>query len=318
MDKRIIFSGSRARAGQAFTLIELLVSTAVFCLMVVVLVAMVSQAGNIWRRGESQNQRRSAGRVLLQNISRELQQAALPVDLPFNSGTNAPANLQFIANVSANPSNGTVIPTAYLNPHAIFWQAPIAQNSSQGDLASVGYFVKWDTASTPVKAQLCRYYAQPASTGSYQIYQQSGGSPANWLANIATVAPASSTNLQGWFADDVIAFWVRCLDKNGQPIKQTASGQVLNSGFGFDSRQGFKDSAGNIHLGPALPAAVEIAMVTLDHATAGRLTSAIQVTPVSPDTFHADIAAFVSNLAPNIKTGVQVFSTTVFLQGYQP
>lgn len=312
-------SVNRVSDREAFTLLELLVAMAVFAFIVVTMVGLVSQASNIWRSGEGQNQRRSTGRALLQYISRELQQAVLPVDLPTRSSTLDPANLQFIASVAANPANSTVIPNYALSPHAIFWQAPIAKNTSAGDLACVGYFIKWDTTNGRAKAQLCRYFVDPSATNDYLIYQMDGTAAANWLANIPTVAPASSANLQGWFANDVVALWMRCLDSYGQPITQTAAGTTLNGGFGFDSRQGFIDSSGAVHVAPALPAAVEIALVTLDQATAAKLTGAVTATPTSPANFHQDISNFMNNVLPaNVRAGAQIFFTTVYLQNYRP
>ncbi len=313
--KARIFGACRGWRG--FTLIELLVAMTIFSLIVITMVTLVSQTSNIWRSGEGQNQRRSSGRAMLQYIAREMQQAALPVSLPVNSGTLAPANLQFLASVE-NPTNATYIPAEALMPHAVFWQAPIAKDTSAGDLASVGYFVKWITNNNRPRAQLCRYFVDPSSP-NYLVYQRNGVKPANWLANISTVAPATTNNLQGWFADDVIALWVRCLDAYGQPITTTATGASMNRGFGFDSRQGYTDSAGVVHAAPALPEAVEIAMVTLDQATARKLSAPVYApSTISPKNFHRDIDAFVSQTLPtNVRAGAQVFSTTVYLQNSQ-
>jgi hypothetical protein len=305
------------RGSSAFTILELLTAMAIFAFMVVALVGITGQAGNIWKDGEGQNQRRANGRALLQNIGREMQQATLPV--PSRLGSSASqANLQFIANVSDNANNNTEIPTDVLNPHGVFWQAPIARDTSAGDLALVGYFVKWDTSGDTPKAQLCRYFVNPSNSVDYLIYKDSGGIPVNWLSNIGTVAPSTTTDLSGWFADHVIAFWVRCLDEYGQPITQTADGTLLQNGYGFDSRQGYRDSQGRVHLAPALPAAVDLAMVTLDQQTAARLKNALPASVGSPANFQQDISRFVSGLPDEIRKGAQVFSTRVNLQNYRP
>ena len=304
---------------RAFTILELLTAMAIFCFMVVALVNITGQAGDIWKKGEGQNQRRSNGRALLQNIAKELQLAVLPVDAPLSkTSPGTAANLQFVANMSSNPANNTMVPTSLLNPHAVFWQAPIARDLTAGDLACVGYFVKWDTSGDRPKAQLCRYFVNPSDMVNYLIYNQSGGVAVNWLSNISSVAPSTSTNLQGWFADNVIGFWVRCLDDQGEPIKRTAGGTELTGGYGFDSRQGYIDSEGRMHPAPALPAAVDIAIVTLDQQTASRLTSPLSIPAGSPETFQQDITDFVSSLPPQIKPGAQIFSTRVYLQNYRP
>ncbi len=310
---------SKARWVGAFTILELLTAMAIFCLMGVALVSIAGQAGNIWKTGEGQNQRRANGRALLQNIARELQQAALPVGLPARQGATAnQANLQLLANISTNPSNNTEIPPALLNPHGIFWQAPIARSTSSGDLACVGYFVKWDTSGATPKAQLCRYFVDPSDTANYLVYEQNGTVPVNWLSNIGTVAPSTASDLQGWFADHVIAFWVRCLDEYGQPITRAADGSSLGNGYGFDSRQGYRDSQGKMHPAPALPAAIDLAMVTLDQQTASHLKAPITASVGTPDTFPQNIANFVNQLPDEIKKGAQVFSTRVHLQNFRP
>lgn len=291
---------------------------AIFCFMVVALVSITGQAGDIWKRGEGQNQRRANGRALLQNIAKEMQQAMLPVNAPVRQGSTTAANLQFVANLPINAANSTVIPSNFLNPQAVFWQAPIAKNTTAGDLACIGYFVKWDTSGSAPKAQLCRYFVNPSDTTNYLIYRESGGVAVNWLSNIGTVAPSTATNLQGWFADNVIALWVRCLDAQGQPITRTAAGSELAGGYGFDSRQGFTDSLGKVHPAPALPASVDVAIVTLDQRTASHLRSPLSAAVGRPIDFQKDIANFVNNLPSDIKTGAQVFSTRVYLQNYRP
>lgn len=298
----------------AFTLVEILVAMAIFGLMVAFLLNLTGQASNLWQTGEGQVQRRASGRALLQYIAREIQIAALPVRQPAHVGTGVSerANLQLIANISENNANATQIPQKYLNPHGVFWQAPIAKNNSRGNLACIGYFVKWDEANA--KSQLCRYFVDPSDISEYKIYQNNSGTAVNWLSNIDTVAPASESNLQGWFADHVIGLWVRCLDAQGEPITQNAAGDTLESGYGFDSRQGYIDSLGRTHSAPALPAAVEIAIVILDSRTAKRLTQPVHGTSVSPSSFHADIARFVDSLPEPVRKGAQTFSTRVKLQ----
>lgn len=310
---------SKMNSVRGFTLIELLTAMAIFAFMVVALVVITSQTGNIWKSGEGQNQRRANGRALLQNIASELQQAAIPVAVPSRqAGTSSPANLQFIANLATNTDNNTQIPSSLLNPHGLFWQAPIARDTSAGDLACIGYFVKWETSGTKAKAQLCRYFVDPANSANYLIYQLSGAAPVNWLSNISTVAPSTASDLQGWFADHVIAFWVRCLDEYGQPITQTATGLTLANGYGFDSRQGYIDSRGKAHPAPALPAAVDLAMVTLDQHTASLLQSPLPITTGTPASFQQDIDSFVAALPGELRQGTQVFSTRVNLQNYRP
>jgi hypothetical protein len=81
-------------------------------------------------------------------MARELQVARQPVPMP--SATNA-ANLQMVASLK---NATTKVPAGNLYPHALFWQAPVAKNTSMGNIASVGYFIRWDTTSQPGRAKL--------------------------------------------------------------------------------------------------------------------------------------------------------------------
>ena len=312
----------RRRSQRAFSLVEVMVATAILGLIVTVLAALISKASQLWILTEAQNQRRSTGRALLQFIARDLETSVIPASYPAISSSGG--NLQFIT------SSTNAIPSSLLNPHAVFFQAPVASDRSRGDLAEIGYFIRWDTQSQPgtAKAQLCRLEIDPSDTQNYNIYSTNAdGTPATWLSStiIDQVAPATAAkNYQGWFADNVIALWIRCLDSQGQPILQTASGVTLNGGYGFDSRQGYiAPSSGTAQHAPALPASVEIALVTVDVDTAKRITTPIAASPGSPQDFDKDqsatgsLAHFVATLPTGIKPGVQVFSTRIYLKNSQ-
>ena len=267
---------------------------------------------------------------MLQFMVRDLELAAIQSSYP--SATNS-ANLQFVANLPTNPSNNTTIPADLLNPHAAFWQAPVANDKTRGDLAEVGYFVRWDTSQADVaKATLCRFFAQPGST-NYLIYDSVGGAAVNWLApgTIGSVAPATkSKNFKGWFADNVIALWIRCLDSNGDPILANSQGTSFGNGYGFDSRQGYRytNTATTVVTKrvPALPTAVDIALVTVDPRTAAKITptvaasiQALYASINTPDNFGRDksvpgsVAFFMDKLPEQIKSGAQVFTTRAYL-----
>ena len=316
---------------RGFTLLEVLVATAILSLMVVVLAGLASQAGKIWGNVNAQGQRRSTGRAMLQFIVRDLEMAA--AQPPFPSSTNA-ANLQFIANVSTNANNATCIPAGLLNPHAAFWQAPVGNNKTKGDIAEIGYFVRWDTNQPSVpRATLCRFLVEPGNT-NFVIYNSASGTATNWLdpAILSAVAPATKEmSYKGWFAENVIALWIRCLDVNGNAITANASGTAVNNGYGFDSRQGYRytNSASLLitQRPPALPAAVDVALVTVDPRTASKITPEIQAsiqalcaTANAPANFWGgksvpgSVAYFMDQLPTQIKPGTQVFTTRAYLK----
>ena len=314
-------NSSHRRKG-AFSLIEILVSISILVLIVSILSALSLETSQIWMLSKAQNERRATGRALLQIIARDLEMAVVPGSYP--SGNATGANLQFVANDAAT------IPSSLLNPHAAFWQAPVAADRSRGELAEIGYFVRWDTQSQPglAKAQLCRLEIDPTDTANYQIYStNTDGTPASWLSlsTINQVAPATAaTDYKGWFADNVIAIWIRCLDSQGKPIVQTAANVTLNSGYGFDSRQGYLNPSTSLaQSGPAFPASIDLALVTVDSHTARLITAPIVASPGSPANFGKDastpgsLANFMATLPNNIKPGAQFFSTRIYLKSSQ-
>jgi hypothetical protein len=263
-------------------------------------------------------------------MTRELEAATLQAPFPtFPIPANTP-NLQFIANLPSNTVNATVIPGNCLNPHGLFWQAPVASHTSRGNMAEIGYFVRWDTSQPgSARATLCRFQVDPADASgnknaNYNLYDLNSttGQPANWLVPIPTVAPAVAPSYQGWFADNVIALWVRCLDSQNQPITENAAGTQLNFGYGFDSRQGYTDSQGLIHPAPALPYAVEIAIVAVDSRTALKIQTPLVAVTTTPGDFDkgsgtsGSVAYFMNNLPATIKPGAELFTTQIILRNY--
>jgi len=301
----------------AFTLVEMLVAMTILAFIVTILALTASQASRIWRAAEAGNQRRATGRALLQFMARDLEMARVRAPYPGEEG----ANLQFVI---SDPGR---IGAGLLNPHAGFWQAPVAMDRSRGEMAEVGYFVRWDTTSEPgtARARLCRLLVDPAETALYRIYSSDAdGVPAQWPDEtiLDTIASADATDeYRGWFADDVIALWLRCLDRNGAPIVRTAAGDAIGGGWGFDSRKGYTlGGTGGTRAAPALPASVEIVLVSVDARTARRITAPVVAAPGSPADFWKDettpgsLAHFLAGLPEAIKPGVQVFTTRVDLR----
>ncbi len=304
---------------RAFTILEVLVATAVLCIMVVLLASITGHVSKVWQQVAANNQQRSAARVLLHYMARELQAVRKPVPMPSASADNA--NLQMIASLPANAANASVIPADNLYPHALFWQVPVAQNTSKGNIASVGYFIRWDTSQAGrAKPVLSRFFVAPSDAANFQVYDRSGASAQNWLSVLPSVAPATAPAYQGWMSDNVIALWIRFLDTDGQPITQNAAGQTLNSGYGFDSRQGYRSpTSGQVHPGPAYPPCVEISLVVVDSRTLEKIKAPIIPAPTTPADFSkgagtpGSVRYFVDQLPAEIKAGARIFSTRVFL-----
>lgn len=303
---------------RAFTLLELLVAMAVLVLLLMLLASVANHAGRTWQEMNAGNERRIAARAVLRFMANELRAASQPLPMP--GAGSAAANLQMIASLPTNDANATAVPAALLHPHALFWQAPLAQNASFGDIASTGYFVRWDTSQPGLaRPVLCRFFSSPEDASHFLIYQSENGSAADWLSVHSSVAPATAPEYRGWLSDHVIALWIRFLDRDGQPITRNAAGKVMNHGYGFDSRQGYRTAAGIVHPGPALPPCVEIALVVVDSRTAAKITTPLVPQTTTPADFDksadtpGSVRYFADHLAPEIKAGAQVFFTRVFL-----
>lgn len=273
---------SRHPHGQcAFTLIEVLVSMAVLLLMVVLLHGILSGASGAWKLGEANKDRMQNARTISDFIANELESALLPLN---RTSTNS---LQLVVNPPG-------ISTQVSHRDSIFWQSPLAVDQALGDVAEIGYFVRWDTQTNPQnpRAVLCRFFvnltARNSTTGAVTANPNFliSSQPDTWLSDsvLDRVAPANATNdYLGLFAENVIGMWVRCLDSAGKDITLDSAGQVITPARSFNSRSGYTDS--DPLIGPraacALPTMIDLSLVLLD------ARSAVRVGPAEMDMIKA-------------------------------
>lgn len=295
--------GTRRSAG--FSLVELLVAVAILAVLLLVLQQILAGSSGAWKLGEARKERMQNARAVTDFIALDLESALLPLNRP---DTN---NLQFIVNPAG-------VSAEFKNRDALFWQAPRATDAVLGDIAILGYFVKWDT-TTPAnpRALLCRFFANYGVRGetvttnpNFRIYSQ----PSNWIdaSLINATAPADAANdYRGLFAENVLGLWITTLDSAGKPI--TASGQM------FDSRAGYEDSL----LGPlsacALPSAVEVGVALLDARSAARITPILQSALAGHAAASANAADFVAAVRNDaslqaVREGLRSHSTRVCLK----
>lgn len=262
---RLHYSRAKLSFGRkGFTLIELLVSLTVLILLVAILANIFSSVSKTSQLGYSNNERMQNVLAITDFIRTDLRSALLPIN---RTDTN---NLQFVVNPAS-------ISADFKNPHSVFWQAPTATDQTLGDVAEVGYFVKWNTdnPSNP-KPYLCRFSASnstnAATAANFLIYSN----PSSWLSDsiVNSVAPANTSSAyQGLLAENVVAMFVQCLDAKGQLIDKTAANGAFTGAL-FDSRQGFVDSAGTTNTACALPPVVRLGFVLVDTRSASRIGSA--------------------------------------------
>ncbi len=330
---------SKVPRSRGFTLVELMVSIGILSFLVLLLMGITNAVSSHWVEGQSRNERRGNGRAILDFMARELQLAQLAtsgperIDYATTPPTYSTQTFQFVASVAASQSsaNPTFIPDEYLNPHALFWQAADARVTTRGRISEIGYFVKWN-GDKPV---LVRFQADPADPNdtanlnlNFKIFDRDqSNNPVNWLEKsvIDAVAPASSPAERGWFAEGVIGLWVRSLDDQGRAISTDNSSSPATVKYQFDSRRGYRDAAGVGHGPPALPSAIEIALVLVDARTAqrfqngdasivqglARANSSDPANMMAPAGSGDGVASFVQDLPPRIRQGARIYSTTI-------
>jgi prepilin-type N-terminal cleavage/methylation domain-containing protein len=303
----------RPPAYRGFTLVEMMVAIALLSIMSVFLVSMTNSISTIWQQGIAHSERRSIALALFSRIGRDLRNASLPADIAASNrlpadDPNKDATLQFVINPAGLE--------AYEMPQAAFWQAPSASDRKKGDLGVVGYFVQWVDEKDQQIPKLCRLLINPsrgdADNADYKI--QPG--PPQWISQaiIANNASASSQDPQGAYrgqlAENVLGLWIRALDQKSQPITSDALGQPYSNGS-FDSRRGYRSSNGRTYTN-ALPACIEVAIVTIDSRTAKRLHGNEKPHAETGD-FWADIHDFYDGLPDQVKHGARIYSSVIEL-----
>jgi hypothetical protein len=269
--------------------VELLVASAVLGLLLVLLAQVSGMVANTWTDGQGRAERRQNGRALVDFVGRELRAASLPV----NSGTTPDVpNLQFVLNPSS-------VGQEFRNSSCLFWQAPIGTSTVQGDMAVIGYFVKWDSTGLYPRASLCRFFANPGEPG-HRIYKSD--SVNSWVSTelLTTETPATqATGYRGLFAENVVGFWARCLDAQGNAVTNSVN-------TGFDSRQGYsgKDASGETvsYVAPVLPTSVEVSIVLLSSRAASKMTSQLQTSLIQLTRNSTDADDCMTRLQADLTT----------------
>lgn len=300
---RVIFQvpGSKSPALRAFTLIEVLTAIAILGLLVVVLGQMASLVSSSWVTAQGQLERRQTARSIADFIAADLAAVLLPLD---------PAST---TSFFLNPDIGEDLK----NPSAVFWLAPVATDQTFGDIAEVGYFVRWDTTnSTNPRAGLCRFLVNPdPNDANYAVLQN----PKNWIsrAQIDEVAPADKNHdYKGLFAEDVVGLWIRCLGMNpdGTPKELAGAGDSLDSGQTYE----YKDPTTGETKVKHLPLAVEVSLAMLDSRSASRIGPGEMATIRSLAGNAKNAGEFVAQVLKEdslrgISPGMHAFATTTYL-----
>lgn len=219
-----------------------MVSISILALLVVMLTTIFNVSMSSWARSEGGSDRRRGGRSMTDFIGTELRGALLPVTQTAPIGRNGEriANLQLVI----NPPQ---ISDEYRTGDNIFWQAPLATERTFGDVAEIGYFIKWIQRGTATVPTLCRFFVNPSMPNGdgtkavenplFQIYGTKGGGGTNftdvdgWLSDtiLAAAAPADKDNgYRGLFMENVLGLWVRSFGIDGRELPRAYSSRVFD------------------------------------------------------------------------------------------
>lgn len=271
-----------------FSLVELLVAMAVLGMLVMILAHVAQSVSDLWVSTQKRTNRQQSARAIIDFITRDLQTALPPI---ISSSIDS---LQLIRNPST-------LDAAYKSGHTLFWQAPIATDSTQGDIAVVGYFIRW----TGNKSALCRLFVNPNSS-NYLI----GSPPPNsdWITDkiINEEAPADKqSGYLGLMAENVVGFWAEPLDAYGQEIEPLKD---------FDSRLGYSDFKSKKFPPGSLPPTIRISIALLDARSAARLDSSLQTLANQSKNAESFVKAVLAK--PELKgiyAGLRAHSTSITL-----
>ncbi|WP_166443016.1 PulJ/GspJ family protein [Phragmitibacter flavus] len=308
----------RVRSGDArgFTLLELMIAMAILAVIMTLFTIMFTGTSKAWLNGEGHAERRRNVRAIADFIGTELQGALLPVA---QSTGGAPANLQFIINPPVDRLSAD-----YRNADCIFWQAPLARETSFGEIAQVGYFVKWENA-VPM---LCRFFVNPSvkidgvlkPNPQFLIYQDAN--PDLWVSSSVVdevVKPADvDAGYKGLFAEYVLGLWIRSFGLDGVELPRE-----------YDSRVGYNcqfptTGGGTVTEQRRLPATVQVSLAQIDSRYASRLAVvADDMRELSRETNTRDAAQFLNRLETasanredlkRLLPGIRIYTTQVQLQ----
>ena len=256
-----------------------MVAVSILAVLVLLFSGVFSQVNSAWTTGEGNAERRRSVRALADFIGTELQSALLPVETIV---TNGRGNLQFVINPPTSQ-----VPDDYRNADAIFWQAPLATETSQGEIAEIGYFVKWEAAAGQgERPMLCRFFVNPsvgsgASTVPNPDFLIYDADPKRWLSKVTIDKAAPARKLDGYkgmFAENVLGLWVQCY-RLKPALNDTATPPALELPRAFDSRIGY-DLNSKLTTGTGtkdmryLPGSVRLSLAQLDSRSAARLDPA--------------------------------------------
>lgn len=268
----------------AFTLIELLTATAVLCLILAVLFAVIGQTSGIVRHSTARIEAFQSARIGYDLMTRSLSQATLNtyLDYGYDEGTNKPptrylrkSELGFIVGLAGGPGttpdgSTDTLPGTLNTGQAIFFQGPLdyvtntaAYSGMESLLNACGYYIAF-TNSSPLPPHV----SSDSNPYRYRLMQFLAPSEANtvYKDNVGNKW-FSAADLQARYvmpvADNVIALVIRPQDPERTPAD-------LTSDYAYDSRLDVLANPQPFYANQ-LPPNINVTMVAIDEDSARRL-----------------------------------------------
>lgn len=315
---RNAWADSGKSRSRGFTILEVLVATTILALLLVLVLSVISQSSNIWRRSMDKIESSQGARLAFESITRNLSQATLNTYLDYDDPANPQqylrkSELKFFSDAAGT---GTLPGTAKTGS-VFFFQAPVGYTTNTSYIGmdsllnTCGYFVSYTTNSgvpshVSNAGNVYRYRLMqvlvPAESNT--IYQTNLG-PTAWFDAFAGVARP--------VADNIIAVVVRPQDPG------SAAADLPNNQYAYDSTLNATNSPQPV-TAHQLPPVVQVTMVAIDETSAERIDSgSSQPTEIStaldgkflnPANYQSDLDALVASLSAK-NVNYRIFSSAV-------
>lgn len=317
-------SGGIPSFRRGFTLVELMACAALMAALMLIVVSLTSQLSDLWRGTTAKIEQFSEARNAFEALTRRLSQATLNTywdydDLDHPQKYVRQSELRFVCQPGAQGG------------HEIFFQAPFGYSDTHRGLGNLlntwGFYVEYadDSASRPPFVNLpvrnrfrLMEYMEPSE--NLTVYSPSTA----WLPASAAERKANAHVL----AENVIAL---ILLPRLSP-QEDATGTLLAPSYAYDStRNGPNGADPNYNTKNQLPPTVQVTLVAIDEASAGRLTSAqVATLQTKLGELFRDAGSFPSDLKKNpahavdssleaaliaLKINYRIFTTNVILRG---
>lgn len=335
---------------EGFSLLEMLAATAVFLLLIGVVLKMTQATADSWSSSTGKTEGFRDARAAFSTITKAVSQATLNPYFdyadasgafrgPGTTGSFIPkqylrrSDLHFVS--GKNLLSGTVSDAV---THSIFFQAPLGFTRSasyvdmDGFLNACGFYVFYgvdpsipanikDAVPSPHRFRLMQFL-QPSERLAIYDSSVTGGNPnwntATWFSKPIGLPDPPVSQL----AENVVALLI--VPKYSER-DEVANGAQLTDDFEYDSRD--SSSVGTVN---QLPPAVEVVLVVIDETSAARLADSASPPSLGLDSLFQEtsdletdlsilernLGALPGNAAGNaIPLRYQIFRTEISLRG---